>query len=206
MSKRRPLTYEIIQHIRAGAKTLEARMQCSRCPAHITISMSGQQHNPEFVAKKFREKGWAADGRVARKCICPGCLKAKKESGGGVADVELQNIKLGKISMAPRNEPRALTADEKGKVRLLLDAHFDDSIGAFLDGYSDQRIGDEVNVPWAAVAKMREAAYGEIRTPPEILNALQTLEVVKGMVSEANRRVDAAEAEIRKYIDKAKAG
>ena len=65
-------------------------------------------------------------------------------------------------------QPRALSPDERAKVRRELDAHFDDSVGMYLGGENDQRIGERLGLPWAAVAQMREAAYGPIRTDPEV--------------------------------------
>lgn len=71
---------------------------------------------------------------------------------------------------APTNTealPRDATIDQKVKIRTLLDKHFDDLAGHYLDGYSDQRIGHEVDVPWGIVAKIRDAGWGPIRANPE---------------------------------------
>lgn len=74
------------------------------------------------------------------------------------------------VTSAPPSspQPRALSPDERAKVRRELDAHFDDSVGMYLGGENDQRIGERLGLPWAAVAQMREAAYGPIRTDPEV--------------------------------------
>lgn len=68
--------------------------------------------------------------------------------------------------------PAAPTNDQRLKIRTLLDKHFDDAKGRYLDGYTDQRVGAEVDVPWAAVTAIREAAYGPLRVDPEV-DALQ---------------------------------
>lgn len=77
------------------------------------------------------------------------------------------NMPLNKPSAAP-NLPREPTAQERAKIRTALETHFDDATGCYLDGYSDQRIGTDLNLPWAMVTKIREAAYGPIRVDPEI--------------------------------------
>ena len=64
--------------------------------------------------------------------------------------------------------PREATPQERVKIRAMLDKHFDDSAGQWLDGYSDQRAGEEIGVPWALLTRIREAAYGPIRVDPEI--------------------------------------
>jgi len=85
--------------------------------------------------------------------------------------------------------PRTLTADEKSRVRRLLDEHFDDAAGTYLDDYSDQRIGTEIDVPWAAVATMRETAYGPIRENPLVAQ-------IRSDIAEARRRIDEAERKL----------
>ncbi len=80
-------------------------------------------------------------------------------------------LKLTAKPAPPKAEPtlpREATTAERVKVRALLDANFDDAAGRYLDGYSDQRIGEEVGVPWAIVARIREVGYGPIKVDPEI--------------------------------------
>jgi hypothetical protein len=66
---------------------------------------------------------------------------------------------------APLRDP---TPEERMRIRRILDTRFDDGAGCWLDGYSDQKAGEEAKVPWAMVTRIREAAYGPIRVDPEI--------------------------------------
>jgi len=50
----------------------------------------------------------------------------------------------------------------------MLDKHFDDKAGHYLDGKSDQTIADELKVPRIFIERIREAAYGPIRVDPEV--------------------------------------
>lgn len=63
---------------------------------------------------------------------------------------------------------REPTQQERIKVRQVIDQHFDDEAGFWLNGYSDQKAGEEIGVPWALVTRIREAAYGPIRVDPEV--------------------------------------
>lgn len=63
---------------------------------------------------------------------------------------------------------RAATPDERMRVRHKLDAVFDDAKGMYLDGYTDQRLAEELTLPRKIVEQIREAAYGPIRTDPDI--------------------------------------
>lgn len=60
----------------------------------------------------------------------------------------------------------------------MLDGHFDEARGMYLEGYSDQRIGKELNIPWACVTQMREAAYGPILVDTEVENLRAKVKVM----------------------------
>lgn len=66
---------------------------------------------------------------------------------------------------APRSE---ITPAQKAAVRNLLDKHFDDAAGRYLEGYTDERIAKDLNIPWAFVTQLREAAYGPLKSDPEV--------------------------------------
>lgn len=87
-------------------------------------------------------------------------------------------------------QPRALSPDERAKVRRELDAYFDDSVGMYLGGENDQRIGERLNIPWAAIAQMREAAYGPIRTDPEVEAMRAAVRVLSEGLEERNRTAE----------------
>lgn len=93
---------------------------------------------------------------------------------------------------ADQGSPRALTVDERLAVRNLLDHKFDDKAGRYTDGYSDQRIGQEVRVPWASVKAMREIAYGELKGNDELDAVKQVLATVESKLAAAKRILDTA--------------
>lgn len=93
--------------------------------------------------------------------------------------------------------PRDPTPNEKAKVRLLLDHHFDDAAGRYLDGYSDQRIGEETEIPWASVKLLREAAYGPLREDPVILEIRGELKSLRSAMGPAIAGAAQATATVR---------
>jgi hypothetical protein len=89
------------------------------------------------------------------------------------------------------------------RLAYVLDKQFDEVKGVYLDGYSDQRVGEETKVPWASVRELREAAYGPLRSVPEletlraeterVVAALKALEKLAGdlsrRIAEATQRL-----------------
>lgn len=73
-------------------------------------------------------------------------------------------------AMPPAAVPLAqeLSPDARLRIRNMLDNHFDDSAGRYLNGYSDHRIAEECGVPRQAVVGLREIAYGPIKADPVI--------------------------------------
>lgn len=96
--------------------------------------------------------------------------------------------------------PRAITADERAKVRALLDINFDDTKGMYIDGYSDMRIGAEVNVPWATVAIIREAAYGPIREDQRVTEIRAEIARLRSDMLLFNNRIEQVEAKINNLL------
>jgi hypothetical protein len=98
-------------------------------------------------------------------------------------------------SPAPLPAPaplRSLSVDERAKVRRAIETHFDDGIGQYLDGKSDQSIGDSLNVPRKWVEMIREAAYGPIRVTPQMLTLRREVEAHGVRLNEAMAQAKSA--------------
>lgn len=168
-----------------------ARLFCSSCSAHIDIHVGGHAP-PEHTIKKFRSLGWEADIMTRRLCVCPACIEtralARKQPNGGLKTMSTAPATATAIGAAtPPHLPAALTQHQRSAVRSLLDEYFDDSAGQYLSGYSDQRIGTECSVPWAAVTALRETAYGPIKSDVE-------LDAVKALIVKAAEALADAQA------------
>lgn len=184
--------------IKVGSKYLpHAQAVCGGCGAQGAVVPEEKDAPSSMIARQFRELGWEVTNKTGA-IRCPKCIK---EADGAylsaIAAVRSANEQV--LKLEPKEStampttatvstiapvPRKLSPDEKLRVRNLLDKQFDESKGAYVTGYSDQRVGEEANVPWASVRELREAAYGPLRSVPE-------LEALRG---EAERVVAAAKA------------
>ncbi len=134
---------------------------------------------------------------TASRTICPDCQSKKLTND---PDSELKKLapKLAqepikvpdpKLSIVPAALP-VPTADQRMGIRNLLDKHFDDSAGRFLDGMSDRAIGEKVGIGAAVVKQIREAAYGPEKNDPEIDWLMNELELIKARVKTFHERLD----------------
>lgn len=189
----RPRSYEVTSDRSVKPFRSVARMTCSQCGAHDQVTINPGNDSPEFVAKLFAKRGWQSDAFRARSCICPSCSNARSKSD---PDSEIRNLKV--VTMAKPTpaeilaEAREATPQEKAAIRRRLDEVFDDAAGTYLDNQSDQKIGEHLNIPWALVRRVREAAYGPIRSDPELEKLRAELRAVLSEVETVKARVDRA--------------
>jgi len=183
-----------------------ARFRCIKCPAVMDIPNAGG-HSPEFYMKRARKQGWDITPNRPHHCLCPNCqgytVKPKETVMPGANGVTTMASLAPPTPPAtvPTKLPRDPTQDERMMIRDMLDKHFDDKEGCYLDGYSDQRIGEELNLPWAIVHRMREAAWGPIRLDPRVLKLEQTMIGLRGELEALAKRLaecDAMVADLRK--------
>lgn len=132
-----------------GQRKACARVTCDQCGAVGRHWLTGRLA-PELVTKHFEQIGW----ELGRRVSCPACVAAAKPKKEKTMTV---------VPIKEAAKARALTPDEKTKVRQKLDGCFDEQRGVYLDGQSDQKIGEALGIPWASVRDYRELAFGPLK-------------------------------------------
>lgn len=134
---------------------------------------------PAIVIKKFTTKGWLANERNARGCYCPTCLtKPAKEKPVETAKAEL---------------PRGPTHDQLKRIAEHLRGVFNTDDGYYLENLSDQKVGDQLGVPWGWVRQVRELLGFEIRTDPELMSLRDDLAALADMILALEKKLNAVE-------------
>lgn len=205
-----PEAFDIVSSGQARNRAV-ARFTCE-CGGKIEVSLGGPGRlNPEALANTVRQRGWAADHRRPSVTKCPSCRRKRRKND---PDSEIKRIMATNPSPPPPPtvlkvpaaaepaavQPRPLTQDQRLAVRNLLDQHFDDSKGMYLDGMTDQAIADRAKVPRIHVESIREAAYGPIRVDDELAKARAGLEIVLQDARAAVSRIEEYLATVDKLI------
>lgn len=188
-----PFPYDVLTVPGDGRSRSVARIECTRCGSREEWTISGP-HNPEKACKAFRAAGWECDWSHPTRRTCPACIAKHAAKRAG----ERPDPKV--IMLQPKQQGTNMaepTQDQRLKIRALLDANFDDSKGFYLAGYSDQKIGGEVNVPWAVVQKIREAAYGPIKGDPEVEAIKASIAALEREIAALRGRVEAIDKRFR---------
>lgn len=151
---------------------MEGHFACSCGAKHRQGLPRNKTLNPEAVANRAKADGWRVDAYRRGVTRCPAC-QAKDRSGE----------KPNKVVTSMSDKVREATTHERVLIRGLLDKHFDDAAGVYLDGWSDQRIGEEVKVPWAIVTRIREVGYGPILVDPEVAALRAEIRAMEGKLA-----------------------
>lgn len=147
---------------------------------------------PEWIRKLFERRGWEVDQHNQSRCVCPTCIKGRRARRESVKIIKHEPVvaaarvlpaepvkRLVEELKMPPVDIRSIPAADKTKMRQILDSHFDDAAGIYIDGYSDAKVAAELNLPRATVFAYREATYGPLKRDPELDEFLAGLDEVK---------------------------
>jgi transposase-like protein len=150
-----PPGMEWVSVMHEGRRQRVARFTCGECGKVIDVTCNRHGAGPVGPTHKIRHLGWIADpDRHARETRCPDCAKPKPHKKEKPVKVETE-IKI--------------STPQRVQIRNLLDKHFDDAVGMYLDDMNDEKIAQTVKIPRAVVERMRETAYGPIRITAEVV-------------------------------------
>lgn len=153
-----------------GVNTRVAQATCSYCHATATVRNNTQAYGvPDDVAQKrvavkFERLGWKISRNPAHH-LCPQCfgrikMAAVRKKG---APVEKEKV----VPIAPRSPSR----DEKRIIFLKIDEVYVGEMVGYSGDWSDEKIAEDLKVPLAWVAAIREENFG-----PNISEALTKAE------------------------------
>lgn len=150
--------------------------------------------NPEGVYQIFRRKGWHISDRNAGHCVCPACIAAGNRGTpprkGTLSMSKLATPAADKIQQAHiKLDARDATPAEALRIFAALDEFFDEGKGRYHDGHSDKTLGDKLDIPWATIAKLRDASGLKIKTDPELVALRRDYDDLQAMLADWGKRL-----------------
>lgn len=171
--------------VRKGNQTvIQFEVTCPSCGSVEHFNWNNLS-DLDIARKNLSNKGYDV-----RRGKCPKCPERQKKE---------PTVKL----VADNTEQAAtpISREQRANIRELLVVNFDDERGCYENNYSDQKIGEELNVPWAHVAEIREAAFGPILIDPDIEAMKSELETIRELCRETERECRERIAEVRGIAD-----
>jgi hypothetical protein len=182
-----------------GAPRRAARFACTRCDATIDVPLrGGMVVAPDFIAKMATHEGWMVNSETAGATRCPRCKPGGARQGELIAEAVYPpkgrrmpaHDKVTPIKPPPAAVvPTPLSTEQRVLIRNYLDKHFDDAVGLYLDGFTDERIATLLDVPRVHIEQVREAAYGPIRINPAVAKLTSDIAALRRDIDEAQGRL-----------------
>jgi hypothetical protein len=202
---RRDLGFEVVSTPYGDGVRTALRFQCVECGAVLDVPKLKNTTNPEDGAARARAKGWGADAWRKNRCFCPACVNAERAANDPDSELKKKVVSMAQPVATPPPAValvREITADQKQRIRALLDKHFDDAVGVYLDDQSDKTVAEAAGVPRIIVENIREAAYGPIRITAEIQAMRDECATLKEKVIMACREMEKVRAEVMTLASK----
>lgn len=167
------------------------QVYCSKCSAteNVVVNSFGQAGEPEYVSRKFRNKGWIIGSRETGD-ICPACQEKKKQKQPESTVVSL--VRASDIMPNIKAEPpREMTREDRRLVFAKIDEVYLDEKQGYSTGWSDKKVSQDLGVPQAWVKSIREENFGieganedlrQVLTDGQKL--LEDFKVVEGIISD----------------------
>ena len=184
-SKASPITYSGAVHPGGVTRSI-ATLMCTAAGCDRQQSLKQTKSlPPEALAQKFKAHGW--DMKIGRKrVVCPRCRNKPKEVNDPMS--KLTKIPTAKTSAQPVGH--APNPRQQRQIYSLLDEHFREDEGRYLNGYSDQKVSDETGIAVDVIRTCRRQAYGDIKPPSEVAAFQAEVGDLREMVKDLDRRLE----------------
>lgn len=170
---------------RVGASAFRTyRLTCGSCgvTANIGSQSFGERLACDLVPKKFGERGWVV-GKRPTDDRCPSCVAKSEQRKRAMSKLRVIDDK--KPTAEP---PREMSRDERRLIFAKLDEVYLDERRGYDNGWSDKRVADDLGVPRAWVAKIRDENFGSENSNDE---TRQLLEEARSVVAAARLEMEA---------------
>ncbi len=170
------------------------RIECgaSGCRGTHFMPANGKRLPHTAAAQHFRNQGWIV-GKAARQDRCPSC-NPKHRAKSKVLNME--DFKADK--------PREMTRADKRKILEKLQETYLDETQGYIAPWTDKRVADDLCVPPAWVADLRDDLFGPAHSNAEfddfLEEAIPLIDEARGLLKNAAAQLDQAR-EIGNRID-----
>lgn len=191
--------FQFVKKIVEGRPVSARRIVCDGCgiTADYVTSGSGPQSST-VVARWFRQRGWSV-GNKPRADQCQACheqanaeRRTRREQITQTKETVMANAAPAKPAAEP---PREMGRDDRRVVFAKLNEVYLDETKGYESGWTDVRVAQDLGVPVAWVASVREENFGPARDNEEIR---RFLDLVAGVALDSAR----VEAEFAKLAER----
>lgn len=201
-----PRQWHTIALRRADAGPTQAAVEivCGVCgKSEHAINPSNRKAMPTvWVTNYFAQKGWEV-GHKAADDRCPACAATLRAERRSKSETKREKTMAG--DTAPMAEqPRQMGFQDKPIILAKLVEVYLDSENGYDRGWSDKRVAEDLGVPRAWVAELRDQNFGPARDNEEIRDFLARVDAHVAKVADVEKRCGTLSAEAVKLASEAR--
>lgn len=202
MAREWPLTS--IRRADAGPSQSAIEISCGACGhKDHAVNSGGLKVLPgAWVENYFAQKGWHV-GRKPADDRCPKCAAEARADKRALASERKEKA----VAAAPTaaEPPRQMDFEDRRLIIRKLEEVYVDAKTGYDSGWSDKRVADDLGVPRAWVAELREANFGPARDNEEIRAFLARFDAHVAKVREVDERAEAVKADAVQLLQETRA-
>jgi hypothetical protein len=170
------------------------KASCKHCGETHEMNLASHMP-PDQLVKKIRILGWV-DRKKAWTCDkCRDHADTEITKEGSMSD-EIRRVFTPVVvpTTPPPARPEGNAKPTYRQIKKAMDliaGNFDVENGAWLEGWSDARLAEEVGIERNVAFLMREDAFGPLRRPAELDQLLSEVHAATEMLTDINARVAA---------------
>lgn len=185
-----PVSHDVSANTWGGARAIEDLLAIWRRGGWTVSKREGHDLCPNCTGKRLRRRrAGVQDAPLPLPSQPP--LPVLPEAPTEFQPVIIEDDEMARPKSTQKTEetkpvaaepPRTPTFDEKRLIILSLQDHYVSEVVGYEPGYTDQRVGNELGVPWKWVAEIRDAMFGPVRDNEEVREVLAEARSLKDEV------------------------
>lgn len=176
---------------------------CGACGEkdHVVNTSKHRHLPPTMVAKKFEQAGWVV-GSGEKADRCPACVAKLRAPKPALKVVPKEAPMVQPAPVIASVAPLAVGADLKRKINAKLFEVYDGPETGYSKGWTDQRVAEDLKVPRAAVAEIRDQFHGPAKDNEDIRDLLAKADLIFAEAAAVDGRATALISEARALMDR----
>lgn len=177
------------------------RLTCGRCSASSRVAVNTMRDGDNtktsrMITRKFEQEGWRV-GKTGHQDRCPQCLATQQHQKQKVIPMSLPTPSNVTPIVQPTVEKTLGREDRRVIFEKLNDVYVNEKTG-YAQTWTDKKVAEDLGVPRAWVATVREEMFGPAGNNEAIAAAAAETEVVLAKITKALEEVRALETRLSK--------
>lgn len=157
------------------------KLTCAKCGATDTLLLGSKSNGypTPLVQQKMRHRGWEIGSRASAD-LCPDCVAKKHKKHNKTETTQESNV----VTFIKVEQPQEMTREDRRLIFAKIDEVYLDENTGYSEGWTDNRVANDLGVPLAWVKNIRSENFGEEQSNAAMA---KQLDEVKAVLAQAKK-------------------